>query len=273
MRRLLAILVFAWLGLCAPAYAIIAIGSSTANNIATGNTSNTITLTDANTNVWVCVAVLTERTSAQASLATVVSVTDVVGITFTKRAANSATAFGSTGAWENIEEWCGFSSSAIAAAVITVTVSAIVDDGVILGWTIDGANTSTLFDTNGSLPATPVGHVGSSIPTSSAISTSCSPDMVVLIAGSPVATAAQTNGSGYTIIVQQNNGGGVNDQNAASQQQVFATNQSGITPAFGTAWQDWLVLADAWQQAGATCAGGGTVVPIPVITSQPFAHP
>lgn len=256
-RLLFAFLI--WISVCAPTWAAIAIGATATQNIASGNTSNTQTITDATTNIWVCVAVSTERTNAQGSLSTVVSVTDVVGVTFTKRASTSQSNFGTNGYYINLEEWCGFSSGALAAAVITVTVSAAVDDGTFLIWTIDGANTSTLFDTDGSLPVL-ASHVGTTAPTATGVSTSCASDMVVLLTNSATYGTSETAGTGYTIITQQANGGGVIGLNTAAEQQIFATNQSGISPAFGTNWQDWLVIADAYQQAGATCSGAAAFV-------------
>ncbi|HEX3836080.1 MAG TPA: hypothetical protein VHW25_03880, partial [Steroidobacteraceae bacterium] len=132
-------------------------------------------------------------------------------LTFTKR----AFAPGSV-----LSEWRAVASGPLTSEVITITTSSAVTYMVGDAFAISGADTTTIFDSNASLPNK--GNA-SADPTFSTTATN-----TIVIAGLGIGVATPTPGTGWTLIY---NGGG---QFFLSMYKIFSSAQTGTTAAVGT---------------------------------------
>lgn len=135
------------------------------------------------------------------------------GLSFTQRAESAASG--------NAEyEWSAVAASPLSAVTLTINFSAAPSACTGCAFGISGANTSTIWDSNGSIPAT---GVAAADPT---FSTTNANDIVIgSIRGN---TATPTAGSGWTAIYAPTNGFYI------CQYQIFSSPQSGTTCALGT---------------------------------------
>jgi hypothetical protein len=248
------------------AWAVLAIDGS----VAQGNTGLATTVATAgtvngsNTNDIIVAFVVLTRTNAQGSAITLAAsggITDTLGLTWTKRSQFSFHS-GATGTdFVDIEVWWALRAATTSTTVTAHTAGAATfDNATIAAFAISGANTSTPWDTNGSLPATATSSGNTaSAPTVTGVSTSCDKTMAIAFTGaarSVGAYTAQTAGTGYTIEDAQAVAPGNDFAGDGVEQQIFAATQPGISPAFAVAtWTGWIASADAIQDATASCGG------------------
>lgn len=175
--------------------------------------------------------------------ATVSSISGLSG--WTKRSSvyldNVAGPFGTT--WNTLEIWSTTSATAISAVTIVPTISKAADTGMyaLFGVKYDGVS-FPVWSSNASLPSTTTA-TGTSIPSVGSISTNAAALMIAAVMNA--AQTAQTAGTGYAILDQNNDGAGAVATALATEDQAFATAQSGITVPFGTSWQTWSLIVDA----------------------------
>src|SRR6266852_7194075 len=101
--------------------------NGSAHNIMTGGSSITVTLTTLKTNAIIVVAIHNESLNASGSHATVSSVSGG-GLTWAKRAGAVLDNAGQNNAYSDFEIWWALAIAALAATVITITLSKSIDD-------------------------------------------------------------------------------------------------------------------------------------------------
>lgn len=132
-------------------------------------------------------------------------------LTFTKRGTAPGSAF---------SEWVAPAASTLTAEVITITLSGAVTYFVGCAFAISGADTTTKFDSNVSLPVQGNTNADPTFSTTSA--------NTIVIAGLGIGVATPTPGTGWNLIY---NGG---SQFFLSMYKIFTTAQTGTTAAVGT---------------------------------------
>lgn len=232
----------------------LAIDGSAVGNWSAGATivSGTLTTTNA-TDVLVCV-VHTENPSAAAPTVSSISQPSGVG-TWTKR---KAFTFSGPDLFHDLEVWWAATTSTISST-ITVTLSGTPDDGAINVFGVSGANTTTPWDSNASLPATATGTTGAA--SVSGVSTTNANDMLLgfmgwgnTITDPGNNTAGLMAGTTGTLIRSTDSSFIV----CASEQRVVSATVSSASIAFGSSSTvEWLMIADAIVAA----SGAATVFP------------
>lgn len=169
------------------------------------------------------------------------------GLSWTKRFSSGSTAVFGTTQHINIDVWYAVAASPLSAQTITATLSGSPNNGSeLLVFGLAGANTSSIFDTNGSLPAKAAGTASGARPQVTGVSTSNANDLIIGVCAMNVSAAVNHPGAGYTDL---SNDGGFFD----SQYQIVSATQSSITVAFGAsengASSGFLMYADAIQAA------------------------
>lgn len=263
MRKFLA----AWLllSLCSPAFAALSI-EGTASAATNGNcTGANPAVTTVSANDILTVVVGTNNVSASGSAPAVssISTTGQASLSLTKRSAFSVQSAGAGTPWLDVEVWW-----ALAAAAGTYTIHAVAsaDDCAVIGFGVAGANTSTPWDTNGSLTATANGT--GSAPSITGVSTTCDKTMLLMAAFAANTSAGytdQTAGTGFTIITNQAANAGTNFSKTAAQQDIVAVAQSGITTSFAVSWVGWIASVDAIRDATASCGAAANSGGIPLL--------
>lgn len=237
-----------FLFLSSHAYAQLSMDGHVTGNITHNASSGSVSLTTTSANNVIIVCVSTQNTTVTGA-ATVSALTVAGGSTMTKRTGQTFTS-GAGAQTGNIEEWQGTASGTLTGASVSVTFSTTADSGVIQAFGIAGANTSSPFDANGSLPA--INKDQSALttqPTVSGISTTNANDMLISCMNTQK-DATETAGTGYTLIDTQNNtGGAVVDTTAADEFQIVSSTQSSISATFGTNVEGWGMIVDAIQKA------------------------
>ena len=238
------LLLAAWLclmpSLARAALALDGTASGTANSSAsTVATTGGITTT---IGTDILVAVISDYANGAAP-----TVSSIAGcsLSWSKRGSTGSLSMASTFQGNN-EIWqAKAGGSTCSAATVTATLSGAPAAGVsdIVVFAVSGADNTTPFDVNGSIPKS--GHGASGTPTVSAVSTTAANTM--LIAVSNIDSARPNPGSGYTTINTTNTA----DQD--SQYKVVSATQSSITVSFGgtSSLFGWVMITDALQQAGA----------------------
>lgn len=238
-----------------PVTSALAIDGNATGSNSTGTATSVVsgTLTTVNTND-IIVALAFNSNAPNAILRTVSSVT-ATGLSFTKRSAIA----NSTGFFD-LEVWWAPATSTFSGT-ITANWSGVVDDTTINVFGVSGANTSTPWDANASLPKTLSSPTGSAAaPSVTGVSTSNANDMLLGFVGGGGAVV-ETAGAGFTLINTVSSAAGIT---SASERNVVAATQSSITVAFGTTFTNtipWLMIADAIVAAAA--AGGAPVLALP----------
>ncbi len=172
------------------------------------------------------------------STATATGVSDTAGLTWVKRQAIEYNAGAAA-----LDEWYAISPGALTSDTITMTWASCSSSTRVYAFGINGANLTTPFDPNVSLPAQTSGILASS--TSVTVSTSNANDM--LITGYRASlNGFATRPTGFTVIQSPNNAGDTSYEIVSSTQssQTFTyTNAASTTNAW---------LFDAIQQAGSS---------------------
>lgn len=215
---------------------VLALDHSVTANASSGATLALPGLTTTNTNV---VAVVFVLLNGSAAAVTVSSITDTAGLTWTLRTRLSAAG---GDAKQSVEEWWATSASALSSNVITLNLAGTMVFATASAFGISGADTTTPFDVNGSLPSSSATNNSTSV----TLSTTAANTMVLGCfregsAGSPTA------GTGYTQILGANF--------MLTEYQIFTSAQTSlaVTQTTGSGTSNGIV-ADAVQQASAVAA-------------------
>lgn len=180
---------------------------------------------------------------------TITSVTDGLGLTWTKRKA-IAWNFVNSGftIFEGLELWWAHAPTTIVTPdAVTVNFSGVADNVAVQLIAVSGVASFTApFDANGGLPVSNIDNSGSTTTPSATVSTSQSHDlhlMLVLHAG----LTTQAAGSGWTLLQNEPLSGadGVEFSNFCSQFRIVSAPVSGAAVSFGTSVAHWGVIFDA----------------------------
>jgi hypothetical protein len=186
------------------------------DGVATGNSSTstaTVTLTTTSTNDVIVV----QTVNNSASSVTVTGVTDTAGLTWTKRAGVDWDTSGRFRA----EEWYAIAPTALSNDTITVSYSSAASHSIRnFAFGVSGANTTTPFDTNGSLPAT-AQFVDATKNISATISTTNPNSILIGLVGTFGGIGTVTYPSGFSLIVA---GGTLSN----SSKSIVSSQQSGV---------------------------------------------
>ena len=180
--------------------------------------------------------------NASGTYPVIASVADTNGLTWAKRGATQ-TGTTSEPAFQAVEVWWAHAPTAVSGT-ITVTMTGVIDIGVISGIILQGAvNPSAPWDTNGSLPAHFSDVTGSPVAPSATISTT-NPHTLVLAMGSNPRGFSQSVAGGLTLNDSRNTSSGVNWEDTFFASQFFATAQTSTTIALGTStgWFQFLIV-------------------------------
>jgi hypothetical protein len=241
---------------------IIADGEGHANFGGTGGTVTgfTTTLTDD-----IIIVIVANETTTSGAFRPVSSVSGG-GLTWALRKQLQWNAGSHTNA-NNLEVWWAHAPTALSAVTITVAVSGgSVDDGTIDVFAVHGADTTTPFDPNGSLPASNTGTA--SDPSVASVSTSAGNSFLFSVYATPHPGAADAPNTGFTKIANFTNGGGTDYSTQQSQSKEFLTAQSGLTVTYnGLTQSDWGMIVDALQTTITSVSGLFT----PTETADAFA--
>jgi hypothetical protein len=200
--------------------------------------------------------------------AAVASISSIVGggLTWTQRSnqINTPTSgagndIGNGASYQQFFRYYAVAASAVVSQTITVTVS--VSNAMSMSITAwSGVNSTTPWDTNGSLPAQAKSAAfnTASVPTVTGISTTNANSVLIAGVSSQDATPP-TVGSGYTLDYSSLNGATYTNEIIGSQHKIVTSAQSGVSAAFGGSILDWIMTVDALQAAGG--GGGGSFVP------------
>lgn len=234
MRNFLLSLFFLLLAIH-PAFAALAIDGSASTSTGTGP-GFTVTLTTTSSND---VIIIFPKTDGLTTFRSVSSVSDVAGLTWTKR---TSTAW-NTGGLDDSEEWYAVAASPLTSDVITVTYSAALSSAArITAFGISGTNTASPFDANVSLPAIATGSAVSTSVTNT-ISTSNANDMIINLFALFSGTGF-TRPSGYTAVITP---GSVTDVS----EKIVSTTQSSVAVGYTYGATAAVLITDAVKAASA----------------------
>lgn len=224
-------------------------GYATNKNSAGGTSSGTVTLSTTNANDIIIVAVMSDTQGhAGGSVVTGVSSSNTTG--WTKRASiPNATEL------TNLDIWYGKAASPLSSEVITFTFTAALDAWSVIGTGFSGVDQTTIWDTNGSLPASNTDTSSSLNPSVSGVSTSAVNTLLLTFAGGINFNSFSNPGSapsGFTGMgtpAQSTAGNSFTELYGAFQTETAP--QSGLTITYGgSAFGGWTVVADALRSAG-----------------------
>ena len=224
MRKLL--LALALCLLPSLSWAALSLDGSASGGVTAGNSTvpTTGSLTTAGTNDIIVAFVMNYDDSGAAALA----VSSIAGgsLSWSRKYQTGSTLVGGAG-HVNLEIWYAKSSGVVSGATITATYpSSVVANADIVVFGVNGADTTTPFDTNASLPAkASVNGLGT--PTVSGVSTTNANTMMIAAAVNGVGLG--NHGTGYTTINVANVNGTDNEY------KIFSSVQSGISVAFTSA--------------------------------------
>lgn len=205
-------------------------------NFASSASSVSSGLTTSNTNDVIIVVATSVATPGAAP--TVSSVTGG-GLSWNKRAASGSTAIGG-GTNGNLEVWYAIAAAKLTSTNITATFTGSANTVEIVLFGVSGANTTTPWDANVSIPKFASSTIGST-PSVNSVSTSNANDMALGFFATN-STPVSTPGSGYTIIL--------NGVETGTEEKVVSTTQSSVSVAFGASNPTgWVMYADAIQAA------------------------
>lgn len=154
------------------------------------------------------------------------------GLTWTKRTSTVVCCFPN-----NIDEWWAIAPSPLTGVTITATLSSSTFYSGAL-FAISGANTSTPYDVNGSLPVTGIGNTPLTLSTTNA-------DTFIINEQRFASTSSPTPDAGWTGIASGGGGYFLVEYKIVSSPQTSLTISSGSTGSSA-------VIGDAIQIAGAT---------------------
>jgi hypothetical protein len=229
----------------------------------TFSSSNTdqVTLTTANSNNVIVLEEFNE--TAGGTLATVSSISDRYGLSWHLRSATSTQVLVSNGDTTpaDMEIWYAIATSTLSSDTITMTLNNTTDDGSVIAFGVSGANTSSPWDGNASVPAQASNVAGSGTASVSGVSTNARNVMLLGLQGNgnPQPTGAGP-ATGYTDIDYTGNGGAANASNAEAEYEVLSSAASNATISFGSSISDWFMIGDAIQAASSGGSPTGRII-------------
>jgi hypothetical protein len=212
----------------APAQAALSIDGTPALGSSSGSATVTCTLTTSLTNDIVIIYVHINHAT--------VSVSNITGgLTWALRKRFTGNSVGE-------EVWWALAATAQSAVTFTVNLSGTPTNSDAGCFAINGANTSTPWDVNGSLPATGTAS-SASAPTVTGVSTTNANTMLLGMYGTQTGSSSSV-GASYTLIQVGGSFG-----NIGQEQQVVSGTQSSVTVSWTGNHNSWNMIADAIQQA------------------------
>jgi hypothetical protein len=219
-------------------------GSVVSGQWSSTNSVSTGALSTSHANDVVVLAV-SAGTASTSGAATVSSVSDTSGLTWTRQA--RVTGAGSaSGEYGGAELWYAIAPSALSGDKVTITYSSsnAVDDGDYYLFGLSGANTITPFDPNSSLPASGIG--------------SGSTDKGPFITSSTVSTTmADDYGVAFGSIFNGTSGGGGAVSFANTDLLPSGLSQTGSQTNTGATWADVSTLAGGGLSSALSKATAG----------------
>lgn len=179
------------------AFAALSVDASVQTSNSAQSSNQTISTSNAN-DIILIMAANGGNSGIAGDGSSIATITDTAGLTYTKR---SLVTFESNG--RAIEMWWAYAPSPLSSDVVTVTYGSAVGSAWSPRWAIvaiTGANTTTPFDVNGSLPAT----VTKSTAVTSAsvtVSTTNPNTMLVGLYGGDATYSVLTRPTGFTQII------------------------------------------------------------------------
>ena len=214
-----------------------------------GNSSGTVTLSTTNSNDIITIVVQSDTVGhASGSVVTGVSSANTTG--WTKRASipNSAES-------SNLDVWYGKAAAPLSSEVITFNFTAALDAWSAIGAGWSGVDQTTIWDTNGSLPASNFTTGSSVTPNIPGVSTSALNTMLIAFVGALNFNSfsdPSSAPSGWTSLgtpAQSTAGNDFTEAYGACQAET--ATQSGLTVTFNIgAFGAWTAYADALRAAG-----------------------
>jgi hypothetical protein len=246
------LLLAAWLCLASPsAWAALAL-DGTASGSANASASTVATTTGITTTIGTDIVIAAVSDYANGTAPTVSGVSGC-SLSWSKRGSTGSLSMAST-FQGNVELWYAKAGgSTCSAATITATLSGAPTSGVsdIVVFAVSGADNTTPFDVNGSIPKS--GHGSTGTQSVTGVSTTAANTMIIAVTNFD--SSKPSPGSGYTTITTTN----TSDQD--NQYKVVSSKQSSVTVSFGGTSNlfGWVAMADAIQQAGAAPSSGNFV--------------
>jgi len=234
----------------------ISLDGSAGNNIGAGS-SLSVKLSTSKTNDIIIVDVHSSHLSSPHR--TVSSISDSAGLTWAQRSSVTMDNAGAQNAYNDFERWWALSTGALSNDTITVSFSGSVDSATVLAYGVNGANTGTPWDANGSLPATATSS-SNTTPTVSGISTTSASTLLLASVGTTNGGASILTG---TIAGAAASGIFLNVHGAFSETYgeyvAVSSAQSGVSAAFGSSVNSWLMVVDALVAARAPLVFSDTI--------------
>jgi hypothetical protein len=230
---------------------VLAIDGSAINASTTNAASISASLTTTQANDVIVVAFMGEmNTNAACPTISQISSTHLPSTAWSKRSQiQMAGEGGTTSGNIDVEVWWAVASSALSSESITVTLTGTCnDDMALVIFGVSGANTSSPWDSNSSLPAynTNASSTSKNI-ASTTFSTSNANDILLSIQGVEVGAGATP--SGYTEVNTANNSGGTYGAIIYVAEDIVTATQSSVSQSTTESTDWWGVIADAIQQA------------------------
>lgn len=186
---------------------------------------------------------------------TVLSISDGTANVYAKRfsASASGAAEPAFGASEGFEVWWAYVANTLTLGTITVTMSAAIDDAVVIvagyqGFTGTAYQTAP-WDTNAFLPKTAQATTTSAA-TASGISTTSTAGMLLAGACSSDFSQTQAAPSGFTLVQSLVNSGASNAEQNGLFQLSYSSAQSSITVTDTGPSKGWIFYVDALTDQG-----------------------
>lgn len=204
-----------------------------------------ITTSMADDIILIAVGVEKNATAVQ----TVTSIDDVAGLIWNFRKAQDETN------QQRLELWWAHAPAALTANNITVNISAATDDGILLAFAVNGANLTTPFDVNGSLPAGSV-EIATHDPNNVVNTTAAKTMLLGISASRSGASYSGRDGAGYTHIGDAGNFGGSRQITIGAEYKLVTSAQSGVDIDFSfPGLVDAVTIGDALQEASTGITG------------------
>lgn len=231
-----------------------------ASGVITAAATNTVVastnpLTTTNPNDVIIAFVFTTDGGAATGPYTVTSMSGT-GIVWDGAARKAVSVTTNVFAKNNFEEWRGVAAGTLSGVSVTANLSGNAVGAVIIAFAVSGANTSSSYDPNGSLPAsaTNLNNTPPTVPAAT-ISTSNANDFIFAAIGSDSGTTTAPYGdqAGFTNIVNGTffNTTSFNTVNIDSEYEIVSSTQSGLSVGFTGSVNAWIMIVDAIQAVGA----------------------
>jgi hypothetical protein len=220
--------------------------------------SKVVALTTTQADDVIIVIVANEKNTADNSFTTVTSITDVAGLTWTRRSQTQWVVTSGSVTRQCLEVWWAHAPGALSADNITVNCAntdntgvhpLVTDDSCVVAFGVSGANFTSPFDGNGSLPAQATDVTGSNVARQVTGISTTNTNTFMLAAMANSFNQSATTPTGFTNIASPSNAGGSLFEYLATDYKVQSAAQSGITVTEGSNGQNWGMVVDAIKEA------------------------